>query len=524
MHVVVKLGGSVRDVKGQEEYILIIGLIKENTEIRLAREMGFKTIVMNTKLSLEQVLDSDVPIEICLNCESSVLEKTQCLKQKYNIRAVYTLNEYRVPLAAKVRESLGLVYGISYDAANRCRNKKLVRKALESMGKAAVNYHIIQSVNDMEKISDIPLPVVIKPVNDAGSNMVFCCTNSAEVKNAIEKINNMTENSIGQELDKDILVEEFLDGPEYSIEAYTKNKNTTIVAITQKKIYSPFHPIEVGHMVPAPLQSGIKEEIENLVRKSVELLDIDDAVTHSEVKLTLKGARIVEINARPGGDKIPHLVKATTGYDLHRISLLLSLGKPIDNSGECSCRPKKAFVHFFVAENEGIVTLKNMCAIYGNKNIHKFELQVEEGQYVTKTTSNYDRLGYFIAFDEEMETLEKLTKNVLIEKKNVAINNKVSGGNMLRNCENIQKKFKDLCSEIELNKVINEREYSIVIITQAILSKEEHRISKAIIQAKEKGLTGEEISYITALLMMVECDGITQSFKKEEKTQKICCS
>ncbi|SHI69070.1 ATP-grasp domain-containing protein [Clostridium cavendishii DSM 21758] len=394
-------------MQNKDEYILVIGKLLEGNEIDIIKEFGYKTIVFNTELNLQQVFEADIPIEVNLNCDSSVINKALEVAEKYCIKSVFTLNEYRVPLAAKVRESLEIKYGIPYEAAINCRNKKNTRKILQQLKKGAVEYFVIGSIEEAEEVmKKLDFPIVVKPSNDAGSNMVFCCRKKSEVNDAINKISSTTKNSVGQILDKDILIEEFLDGPEFSVESYTHNGESKVIAITSKKILSPFNPIEVGHTVPAQITENENKEIEEVVLEALKLLKIDYAITHTEVKLTLKGPKIVEVNARPGGDKIPFLVKATTGYDLNRASFMLSLGKKVSCVSN-NIVAKKADIRFFIADKNGTVGFDSVCKLYSNHNIKKVDIKISNGSKVTKTTSNYDRLGWFIAYDENDDVLNE---------------------------------------------------------------------------------------------------------------------
>lgn len=400
----------------KNEYVLIIGKLQEGSEVQLVNELGYKTIVFNKTLNLKQVLEADVPVEVNLNCETTVLNKAKEISKKYPIVAVFTLNEYRVELSAKVRESLGLKHGISSKAANNCRNKKNTRELLKALGDRAVKYYLVHSCNEADEvISQMQFPIVVKPSNDAGSNMVFCCRRKTEVNEAVNQILNTNKNSVGDKLDHVVLIEEFLEGPEFSVESYTKEGITTIIEITAKKILSPFNPIEIGHTVPASLTQSEREDIETIVKDAIKLLDINETVTHTEVKLTERGARIVEVNARPGGDKIPVLVKSVTGYDLHKISLQLALGMDIDKVEYCPCRPKKADIRFFLADTNGEVVFNNLCELYSMENIKQVKMQVKNGSQVTKTTSNYDRLGWFIAYNLENKLLDDLVNRVNVK-------------------------------------------------------------------------------------------------------------
>jgi biotin carboxylase len=406
------IGG--KRVSDKNKYVLIIGKILGGPEFDVIKSMDYRTIIFNTKMKEEYALEADIALEIDLNCETSVINKVLEISKKYDIKAVYTLNEYRVPLCAKVREILGLKYGITFEAALNCRSKINTRNILKFLSKGSVQYKVIKSIDEAEEfVKEIGVPVVVKPSNEAGSNLVFCCKTVSEVKSAVDQIIKRSENCVGQKLDEDILIEEYLDGPEYSIETYTYKGVSKVIAFTEKKILAPFIPIEIGHTVPANLSLDQKREIEEIVVEALRLLKVDFTVAHIEIRLTLNGVKIIEVNARPGGDKIPHLVKATTGIDLYKAALRLSLGENIEKNCECDL-VKKADVRFIIADKDGIVKYDNISFLDDNKSIKKVEIKINDGDKVKKTTSNYDRLGWFISYNEDDRYIDSIMKNINI--------------------------------------------------------------------------------------------------------------
>jgi len=380
-----------------DNYVLIIKLMTSSKELDLVKEFGYKVIVFATQLTISDALKADIPIEIDLNNDEIVLKKAKELAQKYNIVAVFTLNEYRVPLGALIRESLNLEYGIPYIAACRCRNKKETRKILTGQKINTVKYALVNDISDViNKVKEISLPVVIKPSNDAGSNGVFCCQTMQEVHQAVESIKKNTKNTVGQEMDEEFIVEEFLTGPEFSIETYTFKKKTEILAITSKKVLSPFFPIEIGHTVPANIENSIVCEIKNLIEDVIMALEIDNTVSHIEIKLTSSGPKIIEVNARPGGDDIPKLVEMVTGHNLHKIAFLATLGINREQISGIRERVPSASIRFLTSDKDGVMEFHNADQVLNGIDVEKMEIYMDKGEQVQKVTSNFNRLGYFI--------------------------------------------------------------------------------------------------------------------------------
>lgn len=394
--------------------IIVIGLRSEENEIEFVQSLGHRILFFNTAISLEDALKVDVPVELDLNDEFLVISKAIALTERFDIQAVYTLNEYRVPLAARIAEALKLPHGLPYAAALNCRNKKLTRQLLAQHGVGSARFAIIRNPAEaMTALSVFTLPVIVKPSNDAGSNLVARCETPQEVWQAVAAIQTYSENWVGQALDPDILLEECLEGPEFSIEACTAAGQTQIMAITAKQTTPPPLAIEMGHTVPAALPEAATQAIHQVVIDALAALGVTDTVTHTEVKLTAAGPKIIEVNARPGGDKIPLLVKAVTGYDLRALSLHLALGGTLANAPHQAVVATSASVRFLVAQQSGTVHLTLPETTAALPGLDQIQLDIRDGDRVEPTTSNYNRLGYFITHGSNAQNSDQIAENIL---------------------------------------------------------------------------------------------------------------
>ncbi len=397
----------------KDKAVIVIGLRSDENGIEFVRSRGYRVLFFNTSITLEEALSVDVPVEIDLNDEELAVQKAIGLGQRFDIQAVYTLNEYRVPLAARMATVLGLPYGLSYEAALNCRNKKRTRKLLEQDKVGSAKFILVSTPEEaLAALTNFSLPVVVKPSNDAGSNLVARCDTPEEVWQAVEAIQRNSSNWVGQTLDSEILIEEYLEGLEFSVEACTSAGKTTVLAITAKQTTPPPLAVEVGHSVPAPIPEADAAAIRQLVVDALAALGVTDTVTHTEVKLTLKGPKVIEVNARPGGDKIPLLVKAVTGYDLRELSLHLALGGTLKNAPFYGVVAPSATVHFFAAEHSGGVKISNLETVASVPGLFMIHMDVYDGDTVEQTTSNYNRLGYFIAHGTDEQDANRVAETI----------------------------------------------------------------------------------------------------------------
>jgi biotin carboxylase len=112
-----------------------------------------------------------------------------------------------------------------------------------------------------------------------------------------------------------VLVEEYLTGPEISVDAAVYHGDVLPMFLAHKEVGYPPYFEEVGHVVDAADPLLEDPDVLRVVRDAHAALGFTDGMTHTELKLTPAGPKVVEVNARLGGDLIPYLGLRTSGMD-----------------------------------------------------------------------------------------------------------------------------------------------------------------------------------------------------------------
>jgi biotin carboxylase len=405
---------SIDELKAEasrQPAVLLIARRENADDIPLIHERGLASILLNTHVSLHDALAVTAPFELDLNDDAETLRLVQKLRERFNIRAVFTINEYRLVLAAKIAEALGITHALSATTAATCRSKIAVRKLLRERGLDGVHHATVRSPEEaLDKIAELGLPLVVKPSNDAGSHFVTRCDTPKEVWNAVKAIKTALVNWVSQPLDEHVLLEEYLEGPEFSVESASDSERTEVIMITAKATQGM---VEVGHIVPAPLSPSDAEAIRQLVTSALKALGVRNAVTHTEVKLTRHGPRIVEVNARVGGDRIHKIVEAVTGIDLIRWALHLALGGRLEDAPRQAPSAAAALSGFLLAPADGLVSYRDPAELSEFPGLQDLEITVSNGDRVVCTTSNYDRIGQYILHAEDGVDIEAEAKKLV---------------------------------------------------------------------------------------------------------------
>ena len=86
-------------------------------------------------------------------------------------------------------------------------------------------------------------------------------------------------------LKKSVIIEEYINGNEYSAETISYKGTHKIIAITKKYTTDSHRFVENGHYQPSKLGKPVLKNINLLIKKALNSLDITDGISHTEIKI-----------------------------------------------------------------------------------------------------------------------------------------------------------------------------------------------------------------------------------------------
>lgn len=291
------------------------------------------------------------------------------------------------PIAAAC-EACGLP-GISYKTAVRATDKAEMIKAFEKYGVEHPWYYVAESKAEFDDMMEkITFPCVMKPTDNAGSRGVVLVHDQQELKDAYGF-------SHGESRSGAVIVEEYLQGPEFSVEVMVIDGEPHVLQITDKLTTGAPHFVEMGHTQPSRQPKWQQEKICDLSCRAVKALGINVGPAHVEIILTKDGPRMVELGARLGGDCITtHLVPLSTGIDMVGATIELACGGKPDITEKFK---KGSAIRYF---NTSAGTLQAIEGIEEAKKIpgvREITIVKEIGTQLTDIASSVDRIGFVIA-------------------------------------------------------------------------------------------------------------------------------
>jgi biotin carboxylase len=281
----------------------------------------------------------------------------ECITQTAGRAGVLTWDEPSLEVTSEVARRLGLPH-MSPAAVRNCRDKLATRRLLRSAGLPGVRFAHVSDVEQALREADgIGYPVVLKPRSLAASMGVVVAGNPGELRafyhHAVDAAYPGLEPLDG------LVLEEFLDGPELSVDSVVCDGDVRLANVARKRL--GFHPFfaEVGHLVSPWRDEPWTGDLIALIAETHLALGVRTGVTHAEVRLTPSGPRLVELNGRLGGDFIPYLGELATGVDLTAAAVDVALGSTPDTR---ATRDVCAEVRFLYPPYDGVVRSLDVCA------------------------------------------------------------------------------------------------------------------------------------------------------------------
>lgn len=361
--------------------------------IQKANDMGLHTIVADIDVNAPGMKYASEPVSISTMDKKGILE---CARRQ-SIDGILTTSDAPVNVVSYVGEQLGLP-SMSIKVAEICTNKYLQREIFAANGIDVPFFLLCDKDMDLGTLQDYPY--IVKPIDSSASRGVKKVTNHKELALAFSEALNYSRNG-------KVIVESFITGREFSVETYTQNNKTTIVAITEKLCIGEAEGffVEDTHIEPARITKEEWMLISETVSKVLRLLGFNDCPSHTEIKLNESGVYIIEIACRIGGDYITSdLVPLSTGVDMLKNLVNCSLGLPIDilrKHEKCSA------VQFLNSDN--YQRCVDFLSTSRSQAIFRFEVRPYSKKIIK---SSLDRLGFIILQTDTMEELESILRTI----------------------------------------------------------------------------------------------------------------
>jgi biotin carboxylase len=376
--------------------LMILGAsILQLPAILKAKEMGLQVLVVDMDKNAVGFNNADV----CLQYSTLDIPTVVEVAKKYNVDGIMTLaSDMPMRTVAAVAAALNIV-GISEETALKATNKGLMRETLKKHNVPIPTFFRVNTYSEfLNSVRQLRGKIIVKPADNSGSRGVYLLNENYDKESVDYAFNYTKKFSRGGE----IVVEEYMEGPEVSVETLCVDGEVHIIAITDKLTSGAPNFVEMGHSQPSMLPKDTIENIAKVTTAAIKAIGILDGPAHTEIIVTNTGPKIVELGARLGGDNITtHLVPLSTGIDMVNCCIEIALGNKPHLERK---NTRGTAIRYFetkpgkIIEITGVDKAKNLAAI------KQITFVKGVGDYVSEINSSSDRIGFVITQAEDVET------------------------------------------------------------------------------------------------------------------------
>ena len=301
-------------------------------------------------------------------------------------------------VAAQLSEKLNLPCYIDYQTAKNVSNKEYMKKIFVEHGIPTAKY-IVEDTVSQESIDGLAFPLIVKPVDCYSSKGVKKVEDYEDLLSAFEIAKNYSRTGTA-------IVEEFIEGPELSVDIYVEHGKVNILCIRSlDKIPNSEKFIICRGNYPARISEEARNRVQEVAQKMADAFDLKDTPMLIQMKINDEQIHILEFCARTGGGIKYRLIPKVSGFDVVKAVLDLTLGeKP-----HVELKPLDTYiVDEFLYCNPGVLDhTEGFEELLKAGIIDHYEIYKPKGHSFGEINSSGDRVAYFSVVADTEEELKR---------------------------------------------------------------------------------------------------------------------
>ena len=368
--------------------VLAAGLLQIPV-IKKAREMGVYVIAVDDDPNAPGMALADKAI-----VPGGLMNEEKLIaiaKEEHIDGVIHPCSEVAMNVMGRINDELHLS-GISKEMAIRATNKHLMREAFEKYGAPSPKSILTKDEEDAWQIfcKQFTTNAILKPSRNSGSRGI------AKVEKGITKeaFFELYRRALDESRDHSVLIEQFIEGPEFSVEVVVWQGVPHVLAVTDKKTTEAPYFVELGHNQPSVFPEEIQQKLKDGAIAGIKALGLSNCAAHCELKVQDENAYLMEIGARMGGDFIStELTHLSSGIDMVAATINVVLGQepnltPTDaKHGVC--------IRYFTPKPGKLIAIEGELALQEH-DVYDAEIYHKLGDIIPEVKSSLDRSGHVI--------------------------------------------------------------------------------------------------------------------------------
>ncbi|HVE14850.1 MAG TPA: ATP-grasp domain-containing protein [Elusimicrobiota bacterium] len=386
-------------LKGKTVLVVSSGPLKKRFIFQRIKALGAKIVLLNKDANWAARY-ADALIQADPYDRAECIARVEEFLREQDIHGAVTFWEDAIPLCAALCERFGWI-GNSLESALNARNKLRTREVLAAAKLQAYSapFARVKSAKDLAReCARIGFPCVLKPAWGASSQFVVLLDNLDEAKDALEYV----QANLSPKFDSiythgtELMIEKFLPGAEIDVELLLQDGEVRFHAFTDNfPTAAPFF-LETGDAMPSRHEDSDLAAVHAMAVEAVRALGLRNGSLHVEAKISPDGPRLIEVNARMGGDYLHDWVRTVWGVDLIEESLRVALGLPvkIDRPAE----PKTHLVgKYLIPSSSGVISgFSGPTGPSDKEKIHDVAFLKEAGDPVLVPPEGFEDIGWIV--------------------------------------------------------------------------------------------------------------------------------
>lgn len=376
----------------QKKLLVLAAGILQVPVIKKAKEKGIYVIAADGDPNAIGLRYADKSVVVNITSEEDVLKVA---RDEQIDGVIHPCSEVSMNVMGRLNDELGLA-GITREQAIRATNKHLMRQAFEKRSAPSPRSILTENAEDawMHLQNDFSTDGILKPSRNSGSRGI------TKVSRDMYKVDfvNAYNIALNESRDNSVLIEQFIEGPEFSVEIIVWDGDVNVLAVTDKKTTGAPHFVELGHNQPSCYSVAEVETLKAAAVAGVKALEVNNCACHAEAKLMNGKAYLMEIGARLGGDFIStELTHLSSGIDMVAAAIDVALGMKPDLS--VKEEPKGACIRYFCPNPGRLMSISN-TEILNDPRVYLWEIYRKKGDIIPEVTSSLCRSGHVIVTEK----------------------------------------------------------------------------------------------------------------------------
>ncbi len=369
------------------------------------KERGYRIAVLREKGErLTEREEVDYIIDYDPQHLDGLAEMVRGLPFRNKILTVINRRERRVKESAVLNMALGRK-GIALEQAEWLNDKYLMRERMVQYDPSIVPpFQLIDDPNAPPRHLPIGFPLMVKPRNLFKSQLVVRCDGLPDLARTLRKVASRMDETANRHrviLKKGLLVEEFLQGREFSIDSFVlptgKIYHSPVVDLVPAKDIGIEDYHVFARMLPTQFNPSQVAAIEKVAEKGIRALQLVNSPAHIDMIYTPTGPKVLEVGARVGGYR-SEMMKLSFGIDLDEVAFSTSLGK----GGELVPKFEKstAVLEFFPPQEGTLKGIAGLEEVRRLGSFYRLRQRMKSGERIGLARQGY-RCPLFVVLNHE---------------------------------------------------------------------------------------------------------------------------